>query len=401
MKKLLAALCALVLSGAISYAVNIPLMTGPVEVNQVQAMFNQLIQSINSAVTPATIQTYPNVVDNGAMAVYQRGTGIATCAAAAGLTAAAYSADRWGCSGNVTSGAGRAVIKTTGPTPPAGFQASLALYRNSGALLQPICSIQEVSSANSVPLQGQVATLSFYAQALAGLSADNGNVMSAVVITGTTADEGLGTMTASPAITPAWTGLATAVSQAFTITTGWVRYSVSLNIPATAKEIGVMFCFTPTATGAGVTDGFAFTGVQLEQGNAATNYQFKSYDLELRNAQGYYVQWADNLAATFTLPATCAETTSGTVAACTLVLPVTMRTTPTSLVATATSFGMTKAADGTAGACSTLAVIASSNTPNTVGLTCALSETAAVGTMHRMIYANSGVANTLTVSADF
>ena len=75
-------------------------------------------------------------------------------------------------------------------------------------------------------------------------------------------------------------------------------------------------------------------------------------------------------------------------------------TTPTVTVATATSFGMTKVADGTAEACTTFAVVASTATANNFKATCAVSETAAVGTMHIGLYAATGAANTLTVSSE-
>jgi hypothetical protein len=150
-----------------------------------------------------------------------------------------------------------------------------------------------------------------------------------------------------------------------------------------------------------VTDGFRFTGVQLEPGTVASSYEFRPYASELQLAQHYYAQWTDNQAATFVLPVTCTETTSGTTAACLWSWPQTMFKAPAVVVATATSFGMTKVADGTAGACSTLAIVASTATINNAKFTCALSETAAVGTMHIGLYANTGAANTVTVSADF
>lgn len=408
MKRLFSALAALVVAATLSYAAYtpIPLLTTAAtnEPSQINATFNGVIQQINSSMTPANFApaaTPRNFIDNGAMAVHQRGTATVTCGTTTIPPTTAYGADRWGCNANVTSGAGISQVITTSPAPPAGFPASTKLYRTSGALTQPICSMQEISSANTTYMAGQVVTLSFYAAALAGLSADNGNVINAYIFTGTGTDQGLQSFTASPAITPAFTGISSVLTQSFTISTTFGRYGFSAQIPATATEMAVAICFTPTATGAGATDGFAYTGAQLEIGNGASAYEFRSYTAELLTAQAYFVQWADNLASTFSLPATCAEITSGTTAACTLILPTTMRTTPTTTVATATSFGKTKAADGTAGACSTLAAIASSNTPNSAGLTCALSETAAVGTMGRLIYANSGASNTLIVSADY
>jgi len=61
----------------------------------------------------------------------------------------------------------------------------------------------EIPSNDAGRSSGQNVVFSSYLAALAGLSADNGNVVTMVIITGTGIDEGLGTPTASPAITPA------------------------------------------------------------------------------------------------------------------------------------------------------------------------------------------------------
>lgn len=374
------------------------------DASQIISTLNYLINLINVAITPNATATYSqprNLLDNGGMQVQQRGTAAQTCGTTT-IPASAHSADRWGCNVNVTSGAGSLQVVTTNiPTLPA-FNAGLLFYRTSGALLQPQCVMQEIASTRIIPMQQQQVVLSFYAYALAGMVTDNGGVMTAYIFTGTGTDQGLQSFTASPAITPAWTGISSTLSQAFTLTASMARYSASFVIPSTVKEAAVALCWTPTsASGAGATDGFEFTGVQLEQGSASSSFEFRSYVDELKIAQSYYAQWADNLAATFTMPGTCVQITSGSAATCTMILPATMRTSPTSVVATATSFGMTKVADGTAEGCTTFSVIASSNTPNSIGLNCNVSETAAVGTMHRMLFANTGAANTLTVSADY
>jgi hypothetical protein len=336
------------------------------------------------------------------MAVQQRGTGIRTCGTTT-IPSTAYAADRWGCNVNVTSGAGSLQVITTAANLPASpaFTAGHVFYRTSGALAQPQCVMQELPTSRVTALQGTSVTLSVYMQGLALMLAEQTTV-NAYLITGTGADEGLQSFTASPAITPAFTGVASTQTAAFTITSSWARYNATFSVGATVTEAAVALCWTPTVGGtAGVTDGFRFTGVQLEPGTVASSYEFRPYAWELQLAQHYYAQWADNQAATFVLPVTCTETTSGTTAACLWSWPQTMFKAPAVVVATATSFGMTKVADGTAGACSTLAIVASTATINNAKFTCALSETAAVGTMHIGLYANTGAANTVTVSADF
>lgn len=413
MKKFLAgyiALAALACVHAVS-AANIPLFTGvsgsnPIGFPAAQNDLNDLISAINGGITSqstATFTNFRNVLDNGAMAIQQRGTAATAGGAQSGVVSANYSADRWVVDTNVASGAGFSQVITATPSPPVGFGSSLKVYRNSGALLQPVCLMQEISTGGTVPLQGQSVVVSANLQALAGLTAASNNVTMSV-ITGTGTDEGLkSAFTVAPAVTPAWTGIATAGTQTFSTTTAWVRYQTApIFIPTTATEAAVQICFTPVGSSSGVTDGFAITGVQLEASSGvASTYEFRESSAENSKAQRYFYQYADSLANTFRLPSTCTENVSGTSALCTFITPGTMRATPTVAVATSNSFGMTKAADGTAEACTTLVLTASSATTNAWSALCSVSETAAVGTMHQFLYANSGAANTITVSADF
>lgn len=346
----------------------------------------------------ASFNNFRNLVDNGGMAIQQRGTGTVTCAQNAAITSAAYGPDRWGCQANVASGAAQASASVT--TPPTGYTGTMKLWRNTGALTQQVCAIQEIPTQNSTTVAGQKVVLSLTAKALAGLSADNGNVITMNLITGTGADQGLGTVTASPAITPAWTNVAITQTTTQTITTSFARYqAVPVVIPAATTEIAVAICFTPTATGSGVTDGLEFTGVQLEQSDTfASPYEFRSVAYETDNALQYYWQIAD-VAATLRLSGFCVENVSGTSALCTWNLPKKMRVTPTVVIGTSNSFGMTKAADGTAEVCTTNVLTATSASPYAFSSLCSVSETAAVGTAHQLI--GGATAGINTVSADF
>jgi hypothetical protein len=196
-------------------------------------------------------------------------------------------------------------------------------------LTQPVCLVQAVPSNDSNDLQGQPVVLSSYIQALAG--APTSLQVTAYVIYGTGSNQGFSaTPTASPAITPAWTGLATAGSQTFTTTTSWARYQTSpIIIPLTATEVGVEFCFTPGAETAGVTDGFAFTGLQLEQSSvAASPFEFRSYTAELARALQYaYV--INEPAANVILPAGVGQSSSTTVCQLSIPFPTMMRAAPT------------------------------------------------------------------------
>ncbi len=341
-------------------------------------------------------QNFRNVVQNGDMAVEVRGTGERTGAQNAGLTTAAYSADRWACQANVASGAAFCAALTTGPT---GARGSQSVYRKTGALLQPVCAVQEIPTANFTSLAGNTATLSFQAKALAGMIADNGGVMNAYIFTGTGSDEGWGTMTASPAITPAWTGISSTLTKAVTLTTSYQRFSYTAAIPSNATEGAVAFCFTPTASGAGTTDGFNFSQVQLEQGPFATPYEVRPVEVETYFAQRFYWQVVDP-AATVEIPSSCFVTAANTTVKCGVYLPVTMRAVPTTTVGVSTSFGIVVTA-GTAGTCTTLAATASSNTVNSIGVTCTTGGTIALGSSTPLIGAATGATSILAASADF
>lgn len=343
-----------------------------------------------------------NYLDNGAMNVVQRrlGTASTACGTTTGSTALTYAADRWACIANVGSQQGKIQVVTTSPTPPTGFTNVLNVWRNSAALTQPICAMQEVPTLDSTSLQGQTATFSFYAEALAGLSADNGNAINAYIMTGTGSDQGLGTLTATPAITPAWTGIASSTTAGFTISaSAWNRYSVTGVIPAAATEIAVAVCFTPTASGAGATDGFGFTGAQLEAASAPSAFEFRQAALDLAKAQTTYYEILDPAATAPVSGSSCFVTAANTTVKCQVPLPVPMRAVPATTVLTSTSFGIVVTA-GTAGTCSALAATASSNSKNSIGVTCTTAGTIALGSATPLIGAAVSAA-TLSASADF
>lgn len=379
MRKFIAALVAAVLATSPVLAASLPIYGGPTQSNPavnaiVQPDLNNLVTAINSAITPqsmAAFGTFRNFLDNGAMAVAQRGTAAATGGTTSGCPLTTYVADRWCVDTNVTSGTGKGQVVTSTPSPPTGFQNSMTVFRNSAALTQPVCAIQEIPTSDATQLAGQQVVVSYQAQALAGLAADNGNVINATLITGTGSDQGLGTMTASPAITPAWTGIASLGGTAQTITTSWARYQFSVAIPTTVTEMGIEICFTPTATGAGATDGFAITGVQLEQGSGASSFETRPVGIEIAKDQRYYYRYAE-LAAAYQLNAVC-EATGANTNSCTLALPMQMRSIPTITITTAGTFKvniagtLTTIATPTAGACGLNTCLVTAANTNTAG----------------------------------
>lgn len=340
-----------------------------------------------------------NYLDNGSMNVQQRGTGTVTCGTTT-IPSTAYGPDRFGCNANVTSGAGRMAIVTTAALLPAGFTSVNTVFRTSGALTQPICMMQEIPTLEATALAGKVVTLSFYATALAGLAADNGNIVTASIFTGTGSDQGFGSFTASPAITPAWTGIAAPVNQtALTITTTPTRYSVTGTLSAATTEAAVAICFTPTATGAGATDGFAVTGVQLEVAPSPSAYEFHQYDYDLSQAQRFFYRLSETAAVTAFAPCVAIDTTHTN---CVVPFPVTMRAAPT-MTYTAGFATPTSTTQATLGACSALAtattVTGNVANPNSVLVNCTATTIPAAG-VGSFLYSNNG-SGVISASADF
>ena len=293
----------LTLTGLAVYGASIPLLgPGAVEVSPdlIQSYLNNLINQINLLVTPETIASNNiplNLLNNGAMLVTQRGTAAATCGTTSGPAVTAYGPDRWACDVNVSSGAGSLSVTTSSPTPPPGFINQANFYRTSGSLAQPQCVEQEVPTKTAVSLQGHNATFSVWMAGLANMLAESTTV-NMYIFTGTDTDGGLGAsaiygsavgMTASPAITPAWTNISSSITAAQTISSTYARYSVTGPIPTATTEIAVALCWTPTTGGtSGTTDGFVFTGAQLTPGLAPAIYQFKTYQQELADSLAYY-----------------------------------------------------------------------------------------------------------------
>lgn len=401
MKRIAYALTGLVLTAALAFGANIALLSGPQDPSQLNATINSVIQSINSGITPQTMATYTaprNLLDNGGMQVYQRGTGAATCGTTT-IPSSAHAADRWGCNVNVTSGAGSLqVITTSLPTQPV-FNAALLFYRTSGSLAQPQCVMQEIATTRVTPLQGQGVTLSFYLQGLTLMLAETTTVNS-YLFTGTGADQGLQSFTASPAVTPAFTGIASTQTTAHTVTSSWARYTATYQIPATATEAAVALCWTPTTGGtAGATDGFRFTGVQLEQGNVASSFEYRPYASDLEIAQRYYYQVTETAAIFPVAPCAAIDTTHTN---CIIKTPQTMRIAPTLTFANGFA-SPTSTTQATLGACSTLS--AATTVTSTVGgvdsilVNCAATTIPAAG-IASFLYSNNGT-GIIRASADF
>jgi hypothetical protein len=214
---------------------------------------------------------FKNRLFNGAMSIWQRGTSFST------NNTYVYSADRmWVFSGLSTA----CTFSQVTPTGLADFPFAIRAQRNSGNTGTAGVFIGQIIESNNLQdLQGQAATISFWARAGANYSAGS-SLLAAGVYTGTTANQGL------IARIGGWTG-GVYQSSSPTLTTSWQRFSATFTIASNVQEISVEFNYTPVGT-AGAADYFDITGIQIEKGVSATSFDIRPYGAELALCQRYY-----------------------------------------------------------------------------------------------------------------
>ena len=221
-----------------------------------------------------------NKIINGDGNIAQRGSNTALTS-----TVSYVSVDRWAARQIGTPSAFLAKNTTVVPT---GFASSIQTFRPNGATTTGVVElIQVMESVNSIPLQNTAVTFSFYAKAGANFSAASSNVVVSL-FTGTGTDQSAASM-------GSWTGVTSPLYTTQAVTTTWTRYTYTVNVPATATQLGVYFNWTPSGT-AGADDSLYVTGVQLEQGSNATPYERRQYQQELALCQRYYLQWTGSSA---------------------------------------------------------------------------------------------------------
>lgn len=338
--------------------------------------------------------------------LWQRGTSFASITP----TVATMTADRWFAfsTGNTVT-----VNRQTGAADTilaSGLAASMRVVRPSGVDVTDICVGQMLSQKDSARFLGQTAAFSFWELNGAGMSATLGRFKVSIAY-GTAAESATaGTNTATFALSTltgytsvvagGTTGTTATVAAGVATTSGtttWTRYAYYAAIPTTAINVGVKICYTPVGTG-GATDWIEIAGAQLETtlstAPQAGSFARRPFVEETVLQQAY--SWVVTDAAATIRFGLCQATTT-TVAICVLDIPVSMRITPTTTVSAATSFGVTVAA-GTAGTCTTLAAVATSNTPSTVSLSCTTGSTLAAGNAAQFI--GAATAGIVTASAE-
>jgi hypothetical protein len=210
---------------------------------------------------------FRNRIINGDMRIWQRGTTISNP-----TSANFYTADRWGCN-RAADVTGATVSRDISGL--SGFEYSLKLQRTAGNTSTGALSLwYSNESTNTYDLAGSPVTLSFWAKTGANYS---GGVLNVVVYSGTGTDERV----------YAYTGATAIVSTSQAITSTWTRYTLTGTVPANSTELGLQISWTPTGT-AGADDSVYITGVQLEQGSTATEFERRPIGTELALCQRYY-----------------------------------------------------------------------------------------------------------------
>jgi hypothetical protein len=226
-------------------------------------------------------QAGKNLVINGGMDIWQRGTSVAIAASSSG-----YTTDRWfyAVGANQASTISRQATGDTTNLPT--IQYCARVQRNSGQTggggVGFDCSIESV---NSIPFAGQTITFSFYARRGANYSASS-NILNAQVLSGTGTDQN---------VQAGFTGSATVISQNATLTTTWQRFTYTGTVAASATQLGIRFITTWAGT-AGAADYFEVTGVQVELGSYATTFSRAGGTIqgELAACQRYYYRTSED-----------------------------------------------------------------------------------------------------------
>jgi hypothetical protein len=262
-----------------------------------------------------------NLIINGGMQVWQRGTSFLNLASQGATN---YTADRW----NATRYSSGDHDVTRQEVNYLGFQYALRSERSTGDSSNTSRYInQPIESSISRTLAGKNVVLSFYARRGVGAAttaAVNGSHITAYItyhIDNGWLDNGMFYEGFKNA------GTFTVASKRIILSTDFQKFELTGFVPSNVRQIGIAFG-TPEGIPTAVADDyFDVTGVQLEEGRVATPFEHRSYGEELALCQRYYYD-SDYVNALYGYNGN-PIVTAGTVAVGSGVFPVTMRATPT------------------------------------------------------------------------
>ena len=236
------------------------------------------VTSTGTAAITSGLTGFRNRIINGDMRIDQRSSG-----ASYAITSSLYgSCDRWGS----LAGANGVWSQQRVSTGSTDFPFAMRVQRTAGSTSTATVYIgQIIETTNCADLAGKSVTLSFDAIAGANFSS-SGSVITCQVYAGTGSDQGWTSLNSG-----SWSGFAISISASQAITTTKTRYSFTGSIPAGTNEIAVRFDVAGTGT-AGANDWFQITGVQLEAGSTATDFERRPIGTELALCQRYYLKKA-------------------------------------------------------------------------------------------------------------
>ena len=247
-----------------------------------------------------------NRIINGDMRIDQRNAG-----ASVSIITAPFTLDRWAAQTS-TGGSVQQITSTI-----TGFANSFKYTSSaSNAYLQ---MGQQIEYLNCYDLQNVTVSISFWAKA------NNSNAGSTAMVVRTRTVAG---------INGAARFSGPNVDTSVTITTSAVQYTVTRTLPATFGALSLEFVLGANVSG----DGFEITGVQLEKGSTATDFEYVDYGRQLQMCQRY--TYAP------TLNAVSASTTLNGNQYFILPFPVVMRATPTYAIQSGAWGGSTPTNDG-------------------------------------------------------
>lgn len=238
------------------------------------------ISSANGAVAS---QNY-NAIMNSNFTIWQRAANQSSPSIPGGT--ATYVADRWmGYRGAYAAGS----TYSRQAAGIDGFRYCMRVQRDSGnTATNPIFLDQPIDTDTSVPMQGKVVTISFYARAGAGYSSA-ASTLGFAVYGGTGIDQ---------KAVSGFTNQVTMHNSVFTLTNNFQRFYTSFTVGSMINGFTPEFFYTPSGT-AGASDYFEITGVQLETGSYPTAYKSHtpSTATELAVCQRYYQRYSGDAGA--------------------------------------------------------------------------------------------------------
>ena len=235
-----------------------------------------------SALSSGSVAFPRNLIDGGDFTVNPFQRNIPGLATAGVLTTPitntpTYFADRFFAYGGTSSAV---LMALQADTQLPGFSQSLFTYRQAANSNTAIISLGQIlETLDTIKLQGQQVTFSFYARAGATFS---GFGLQVQIITGTGTNQ-----TAANLQAGSWTNQTNLLNQFQPITAAYARYVFTVTVPTTATQIAVLLSFTPIGTASGSTDGFFLQGVQLEANSMATQFEHRDIEVEYGLAQRY------------------------------------------------------------------------------------------------------------------